>query len=587
MIEKKPKRFIETLLNLSKEERVKQAFSHLKSRKDLPALIPLLTKLLNSDRQLGLLFLTDPLQFFKDMDIKLTPGIKKHFLKVMTIAQKSDRKAYNEIKAGKGRLGYIKSISFELPPNIVEQVPKYHPPSLPQKGVAEIDFSDRMRFLVPDHGLRPVTAGPRPPVPLLLDTGGWDIAAEIHESFLRDLWHRYFYSQFALAILARLGGIEESELVEPWHDFYSWFLVFLHLHLSFEVKESSAPPIPIEFSLGTESSDLIKIILRINCELRVRSTPSEPWSTPDHFTAVVEKSVQPFRKEQGVFAGQTLENYYAVDLTAGDMMVNVVEYPDDVLIRTLVEAAVNDFIRTEIPELPVTPPLSDNPPFMVYGRSQVYNIDSHNDRDALAIVFGQTYTPLQNYLIKNGNNFGLGMSSAVMHYLIRSQIPPVPIWNEEKNVETKKIEVELRDSYIYTYGNGTYHTGACLPNVNFDYGVKIRLSIDNEGNLVANADEPDVNISAWWLKLILYAALGPLVGIVADIIIRSIIESLVGQRAGEEIEQYLDISINVQNMFSGTFGPVALTASIPEVAVTRNGIFFDGNLSITETYRSR
>lgn len=285
--EKKSTLLIDKILEASKEERIKETFSNLKTGNDVHLALPLLVRLLNTSKDLGLRFLADPFKFFEDMDVTLSPEVKKHLLNVMGVAKNGDSQAYEEIKKGKTKTGYIDSFSFSLPDEIIQKLPKkYDPNKILEKGVGSVNYTDMINFAIPPGGLLPVLGASSPAkTPKSVNIGGWDIAVEIHESFIRDVMEKYFTYQFAGAILKKLfEGVSESELVEPWHDAYGWFLVFFHVHFTFD---NNARP---EFSLDTGSSDLVKIILKIKGELRMRSSQSDNWSDATAFTATVEKS---------------------------------------------------------------------------------------------------------------------------------------------------------------------------------------------------------------------------------------------------------------------------------------------------------
>jgi hypothetical protein len=574
MSKKNTSRLIDKFLDLSKGERAEQPFSHLKKRKDLPEFMPLLIRVLNSSPELGLQFLADPLRFFDDLGIMLSDQIREHFIKIMPSAKKPDRAAYDKVKGGAFKLGHLKSISFDLPPPIVKLLPKLSLAQKDERKLDPADYSNRVKTLIPYGGLKPsVGLFGGAAVPMSLDTGGWDIVMEIKHSFLKELWDLYFYNQFAAAILLKaFSGEEESALIEPWHEFEGWFLVYFRFRFHFDTND------PPEFSLQTGSSSLVKLILRINGTLETRVSASDDWSEPDNFTATVEKFAQPFPKEVGQFAGQTLEDYWAIDLTANsEMTVNVEEYPDDDFFRSLLGLAVDNYFQTEIPELPVTPPIESNPPSLHFDFSQVYNIDN-----ALAIVFGSPVGTPPPTIIKDSNNFALGNSSAQMHHQIRSKFPSLPYWDEDHKVEVKQLGLDLWDGHISLSGSGTYHTGSCSPNVHFNFSVKMYLRIDEHGNLHTEAEEPDVNVSIGVLDTILNA-LFPLIGLILNSIIEAIVEYLFTEEVGDNINQYLNIAMNVEDMFSHSFGPVTLDVDIPEVEVTRNGVFFHGNMSILES----
>ena len=206
--------------------------------------------------------------------------------------------------------------------------------------------------------------------------------------------------------------------------------------------------------------------------------------------------------------------------------------------------------------------------------------------------------PFDRYIILPGNNMTIGNAASAIQFRIREGLPEVPLISEDdENLMIRSIDVELRDGHIEVTGRGVYHTCWCYPDVDFDYSVKIRLSIDDDGNLVGTVDDPEVDLSGWlyFLHALIVGAIGFIiagpgglaVGAGLGAIGTAIAESMFGSDVADAIEDQLNIDMNVEQQLNdglsslaqASAGWIAITAQIRTVQITPNGLFFHGNLT--------
>ncbi|MBZ0320745.1 MAG: hypothetical protein K8L91_30305 [Anaerolineae bacterium] len=572
----------------------KTLLKKINTEADLGRVAAWLIPLLEADQRLGLMFLADTEAFCKDMGLELGPTIQKHLRENVIFFKQRDPKLYQALKEGKKVDIGISGLRFRPSPQLQKQIPTVGTKAL-QKAIKDknlnLDPAVAARFFAPRPPRR--NAGKRPGISVgrpgqltqgLLTTGGWNVVIQIEESFFLDMYTLYFEAMNALYFFMLLGqafGGTPAETVnpDPNHEMITWFFRWIRVRFTMQ-----APPVPI-FVLdnGAPSSPNDTNTMRFDFTISGTiesgdSSTSFDTSTP--FTAQISHRGIIGAREDGQPLNIAMQNYYGAAML-GETFVTLDSGPDTVK-EMLIVGAVYDYFQEELPEILLLP-VPHTPPFITFDQSAVFVVDEQPaNRQAVTLLFGQPGGPLEVFtemLIPANRTITLGLHRGAATQQMEQNLPDLPLVDGGTRIE--RLDINLRDGYIEISGDGTADTCWCYPSVDFDFTSRVTLSIDGDGNLVANVTETDVsstfaNVHAM-LAVIL---LGPK-GIVVAAIGLALFHWIAGDMIGGEVQNQLNVSQNFNEQFSREFGIGRIVATFNEVEITRNGIFIHGDMTAT------
>lgn len=547
--------------------------------------------LLNSNPTLASLFVADIDSFMEDMGIELNDEMRGHLKGNVSLYKYNDPKMYEAIKSGK-RLSGLKNLRLSpskkllRKANIVKQIRAL------KEGKKVI--SSATRTLPQNIVNRSTSRAPDASV-LFSTTRGWTVILQIAQAYMSDLFEDIMETQYNSAALAALltGEREFDGIAEPWHQYDFWFLLPMHLRFTVEYINIENEP---SMSLQGTGPRHVNVTFKINGELTVDGS-NGPQTTAFTGTAT----------QEGTIVRREPERDYILDFQSAWPLV-VLEGDDPGILPELVALGILDYFRREIPTMPLFS-LPDTPPFIFFESSDLVSVDGAGNQNALTWAYGtgpNRVNPFDRYIILPGNNMTIGNAASAIQFRIREGLPEVPLISEDdENLMIRSIDVELRDGHIEVTGRGVYHTCWCYPDVDFDYSVKIRLSIDDDGNLVGTVDDPEVDLSGWlyFLHALIVGAIGFIiagpgglaVGAGLGAIGTAIAESMFGSDVADAIEDQLNIDMNVEQQLNdglsslaqASAGWIAITAQIRTVQITPNGLFFHGNLTTDAVLSTR
>lgn len=581
-----------TFKNLPKEIR------RLETQADWANTFSLFLPLLNSAPNLAIMFLSDPYALCEDLEIDVSKELRTNLDNSEPIMKYIDPELYSKLKQG-SRIPGLREVKFvpnrflkkqvsleEIKKKIQFDNPTFNskqsPLRLPVKKKSGSTFSGTNSSLFFNS--------PFAPVPVMR---GWTVVMQITEDYISDLFEKILETQFNIALIIAVfsGDNDFANLAEPWHSYSAWLGFTFAVDFTIEFVESDEPGLTIEAVDSDEVAARLKIKGHIMIEDQVAN-----------FEGVATQKGRIIRDED--------QRSYYVDFTRESPEVSI-EGNNDEILEILAAFAVYDYFNKEVPTLQLFT-LPDDPPFLFFEQSGLNSVDSIGPFNALTWTFGdstQRVDPYDRFIVRPGHNLTIGQSTAAMQFIIRRDLPELPLVSEQDpNITIKSIDIELRGGpwsvgningigYVEVTGNGRYRTGDCYPDVDFSYSIHVGLRIDNNGDLQEVIISSGINLPAWMyivhgliLAAIGLAAGGPIGGVVGGtvgLVGTAVAEGILGSEVANNIGNSFEIETNIEQQLNDSFaalnestaGFITLGAEVREVEINPNGVFFHGNLT--------
>lgn len=398
-----------------------------------------------------------------------------------------------------------------------------------------------------------------------LATAGWDVVIQIRDSYYEEFSREFFANSFFAAALINLfTGESETDLVEQAHVFNGWFLMLFKVKLTMDIEN------PPRIILAETAPNHIRLAIPAVSEVQVRAQSNDPWgpTVENNITIIATARVE--KRNSVSFGRELLENIFVADMANADVSVvfeQEVAPDSEAWLSAFITWAAVDFLNQEIPAIPVSPELPDARPVMFYDQARAWVGNFDRGLNTFSIGWGEGEDPFPNFILWPEHNIGLGLSPALVHFNLRRNLPNLPVINGRTQIND--LSLELKPGRIEIRAKGRRDISWWF-DADFDLRVSVFVSVDDEGLIQAEARAEDLDVDGWWVTVV--EVMLPIIGTIAFKIGESIAEGF----AVDELNDRLNINLDIQNRFDAE-GPISVI--FDGVQITRNGLFFQGNVT--------
>jgi hypothetical protein len=569
--EKRNENFVTEFLKTMKVKGDYEFPISVKSAADLPKLVELVGKTAKVSPNIAALFSLSPSKLAEGLGIKLPAPVLKEinnvkygkirsdvqFEKIMQGSQVLSNDSNLEIKSKYKT--ETKSIS-----DIFKEVKE-------KKG--KVDESLIIDSLIPlEKNIRVVSSGvSKNPLVTTKEkaakkksyTGGmdgYDLVVQIKSDFFDEAYRNAYLLAGLLTILGVLPANSQFPLPSIKYSTIAWFLVFCEIELIVDL--SNLPKLSVE-ETGYTAADFS---LDFKARIRAKSRSDDPWSDWSQYYRCSAKCRGNIISE--VNTAGTSDTY--IDLLNGDTEVTPQDQVDDLTLLFITVAAIRYF-KSITPRLPLLTALPSRNNFIYTGHWGAFALDPLpnltlpllSTLNTFNFAWGSSYETYRHHLLTNNYNMAMGVSEPLFTFLSMRNRPDLPIVQD--NVTVTDITFKLKQDYISVTGTGHYTT--CCSTESFNWGIRVKLSLDNEGKLKTEVVERSVDLTGWMSTV--FQILLPFVGTIVVAIIEAVASDNI------PVDQFI-----VNDAIDIDFSVMSGNIDFKEVKVSQNGVYFLGNVSI-------
>jgi hypothetical protein len=394
-------------------------------------------------------------------------------------------------------------------------------------------------------------------------TGSWDAVIQLPQSFLKRQYDVLFLAQVVEAI--RNPG--SSDVINYAFNFEGWMFLFMRCELRISTGGDELREVVVA------DHDEVGVYFPFTATTYSRWTPDDEWEETDWFTGTFTRWGTLVKESPIALAGQEWRRTWAADLANGWTIINLDEGPDAGR-EVMLDAAVNAYIASEMPLLPVTPTFSADKPLMTYPNSAGFTVFAEPDLAAVSLCFHEDAetlidtSPFRHYILDHGRNLAIGISIGALEKEILDGLT-LPMSEGSITIESVRLLGASGRLHVRSEGHGPL-------GIPFSHTADILLSLKN-GQLEAEIDESTLNLP-WWLWALNTLLLVPLVGLGS--LITMAIANIIGSNIiGNQLEGLIDLSA-LQDVANLNNSSSVVITSVERVEINASGVFLKGNVEI-------
>ncbi len=553
---------------------------------DLRAYLHALSRFIERRPRYANLFIADPHRLFRALGVKLSGPAKEKFEQARQRDHWRDAPAeYDKIAASKVPFSSAMSVAIDDSSlaaisktvskpagspaihakiaEILRAVPTAaHTPIRPAPPPADVPLPSTGGSIEPEEGHSHIV-----PVDFRGVSDGWDVIVQLHASFFKRMYDLFFAAQSLADIF---GG--EDDVVNTHYQIEGWLLKLFLFDVTINGGAGQRT-----FTVHPAQYETVGVRMAMTLKISSRWTSDDPWEVDDEFPVIVTRYGKVTKKEEVRLGGTDMEEVFAADLAAGFTEAEAQpEFPLDDTRAALLEVALDNYFRDEMPFLVVSNEFVPDDPFVTWARAACFTSYTLPDMNTVTLAFGDkaredgtSGDPFRNYILHYGRNITIGLSDQALIYKVQESMPDTPF--EQDGVTVEAFTVALREGYLEVTAHGFKRV---IVKVNFTYSVQINLKLDSQGNLTSELDDTDLSLPFWlWFLSFLLLSL-------PGIIILAITNALVKKGVDAGLGDQFSLNEDLSSLFTSSISGLPLTAQFDEIETNTTGVYISGDLEI-------